>query len=379
MTGYEQNALLERDFKTTTKRAAVSTTQTIQITSELKRLAHAWQPLAAQAGLPMQDYIWAQAGAEAFAAQAEPYCLTVGDPERPVALAPLVKRGHLITHLEALTVRELYEPQDLLYADAPALESLANALAQSGLALQLGRVPAEAPTIAALQQAYRGRGWLHLNEATPYPYIELHEGWREPEQQFNSGRRSDFRRAERNAQKLGAVSYEILAPTVADLAPLLEEAFVVEAAGWKGATGSALARDTERGAFYRRYAALAAQQGILRLCFLRIAGRAVAMQFAVECYDRFWLIKIGYDEQFSRCSPGTLLMLHTVKYAATRALRSYEFLGLCEPWTQQWTQTLRRCVALRAYPFNWRGAASLAADAAHLAWKKSRARAGGAA
>jgi CelD/BcsL family acetyltransferase involved in cellulose biosynthesis len=376
VTGYEQNALLERDFKTT-KQIAVTTAQTIQTTPALKRLAHAWQPLAAQAGRPMQDYIWAQAGAETFTTHAKSYCITVGDPERPTAIAPLVKRGNFFAHLETLTVRELYEPMDLLYADAPALEALANTLAKSGMALQFGRVPTESPTIAALQKAYRGRGWLHLSEATPYPYIELHEGWREPEQQFNSGRRSDFRRAERNASKLGTVSYEILTPAVTELESLLEEAFEVEAAGWKGTTGSALARDTERGAFYRRYAALAAAQGILRVCFLRIGGHAVAMQFAVECYNRFWLIKIGYNEQFSRCSPGTLLMLHTVKYAAARALRSYEFLGLCEPWTQHWTQTLRPCVALRAYPLNWRGTASLVNDAARLAWKKLSQRVGG--
>ncbi len=379
MTGYEQDVLLARNFNTAAEKSVASTTPTTPAMPELNRLAQAWPALAAQAGLPMQDYVWSLAGAEAFAKTGSPHCVIAGDQECPTAIAPLVKRGNFIAHLEMLTVRELYEPMDLLYADAPALEALADNLVKSGLAIQLGRLPADSPTIAALQKAYHRRGWVHLAEATPYPYIELHEGWREPERQFNSGRRSDFRRAERHAQQTGALSYEILSPTVAELEPLLEEAFEVEAAGWKGATGSALARDTERGAFYRRYAALAAEQGILRLCFLRIGARAVAMQFAVECYDRFWLVKIGYDESFSRCSPGTLLMLHTVKYAATCGLRSYEFLGLCEPWTQQWTQTLRRCVALRAYPSNWRGAATLICDATRLAWKKLNRKAGGAA
>ncbi len=377
MTGYQQNVLLERRINTTIQNNGASPEQKIQATSALKGLEHAWQPLAAQASLPMQDHIWAQAGVEAFAKTGKLHCIAVGAAERPAAIAPLVKRGGIFAHFEMLSVRELYEPMDLLYADATALESLIDALVKSGFAIQLGRLPADSPTLAAMQKAYQRRGWVHLSEATPYPYIELHEAWREPERQFNSGRRSDFRRAQRHAEQQGAVSCEILLPGVTELEPLLEEAFEVEAAGWKGATGSALARDTERGAFYRRYAALAAEQGILRLCFLRIGGRAVAMQFAVESYDRFWLVKIGYDESFSRCSPGTLLMLHTVKYAATRGLRSYEFLGLCEPWTQQWTQTLRHCVALRAYPLNWRGAATLTCDATRMIWKKLNRRAGG--
>jgi hypothetical protein len=50
-------------------------------------------------------------------------------------------------------------------------------------------------------------------------------------------------------------------------------------------------------------------------------------------------------------------MLHSVKYAAVRGLKSYEFLGTAEPWTRVWTESLRRCVALRAYPMSTGGVA----------------------
>jgi len=133
-----------------------------------------------------------------------------------------------------------------------------------------------------------------------------------------------------------------------ELDPLLEEAFQVEASGWKGHKGTALASDLLRQSFYRRYAAAACEKGILRLSLLRIGGRAAAMQFAVEWGKRFWLLKIGYDEEFSRCSPGTLLMLETLRYAAGRGLQSYEFLGVVEPWLAAWTKQVRTCVMLRA-------------------------------
>jgi CelD/BcsL family acetyltransferase involved in cellulose biosynthesis len=81
------------------------------------------------------------------------------------------------------------------------------------------------------------------------------------------------------------------------------------------------------------------------------------MQIAIECDDRFWLLKIGHDDKFAKCSPGTLLMLHSVKYAAVRGLKSYEFLGIAEPWTRAWTESLRRCVTLRAYPLSIGGIA----------------------
>src|SRR3989441_12058103 len=95
---------------------------------------------------------------------------------------------------------------------------------------------------------------------------------------------------------------------------------------------SALASDLSRGAFYRRYAAAASRTGVLRLCYLRIGERTAAVQFALEAEGRFWLLKIGYDPAFARCSPGPLLLWETVRYAAPRGVGPYEFLGGPEPW-----------------------------------------------
>jgi CelD/BcsL family acetyltransferase involved in cellulose biosynthesis len=362
----ETDILSSAGFAPTTP--APANVRTIRDAAALPALATGWDALART---PLQQFCWARACAAAFSPAGQLRVLSLGPAERPVALAPLIERGQafakLGAHLELLGVHELYEPMDLLYADAAALDALVAQLRQTGYALRLGRVPADSPTLAAVQQAYAGHGWVHLTAAEPAPYIELAAAWQEPESQFNAGRRSDFRRALRRAQELGEISYEILAPTPANLPGLLAEAFAVEGAGWKGAAGTALARDGVRQQFFQQYAAAAAAQGILRLCFLRLNGQAVAMQFAVECFDRFWLFKIGYDEQFARCSPGTLLMLQTVRYAAARGLAAYEFLGSADPWTAHWTQRQRPGVAVRAYPWRARGLASFARDAIRLA------------
>lgn len=335
---------------------------------QLDQLAGVWDSLAATPASPMQQYIWARACAEAFDDRLQ--IVAVGPAAHPVALAPLVKRGGVVSRLEMLGVRELYEPMDFLYDDPSHLSTLAEALAEMGAVLCLGRLPADSPVIAALRKAYRLRGWVHTLPAASYPYISLNGAWMEPEQQFNAGRRSDFRRARRHAEKMGPVSYEMASPTPAELEPLLKVAYAVESSGWKADKGAALGVSSALGDFYRRYAAAACEKGILRLFFLRIGERAAAMQLAVECHDRFWLLKIGYDERYSRCSPGTLLMLHTLKHAATRGLSSYEFLGLTESWTSNWTQSLRPCVSLRAYPLRWSGIATLIGDLTRFAWIK---------
>jgi CelD/BcsL family acetyltransferase involved in cellulose biosynthesis len=334
---------------------------------DLDALARSWDSLASAGGSPTQHFIWSRIGAEAFGRAGPLHVVAVGHGEQLAAIAPLIKRRGFISRLESIGVCELYEPMDFVYSDASSLAALADELAGQGVPLLLRRLPADSPVIAAVQAAYERRGWVYVKPVDPYPYIELDAGWTEPESHFNSGRRSDLRRAERHGSRIGQMSYEILSPTPSETGSLLNEALQVELTSWRGSTGSALMLDSVREMFFRRYAIAASERGLLRLAFMRIDGKAVGMQIAIECGGRFWLLKIGHNEEYSKCSPGTLLMLQSVKYAAARGLRSYEFLGTAEPWTKIWTENLRGCVALRAYPFRPGGVAASAWDAGRAA------------
>jgi len=350
--------------------SAAFTPQIVRELDELERLQPMWDRLTAGSSSLMQTYTWVRACAEiTLAAGDELYFLT-GKTSAPITLAPLVRRCGKHTRLELLGVHELYEPMDFLYGTPSALEPLAEAIAQLQTPLLLQRIPSDSPVVAALQSAYRGRGLVLRRLMPGCPWIPLDESWLQPEQYLNAGRRSDLRRAQRIAESLGPVRGEILSPTPAELPSLLEEALHVEAAGWKGREGSALLHDVVRGPFCRRYAALASQQGILRLCFLRIGAHAVAMQLAVEYGGAFWLLKIGYDESFARCSPGSQLLVETIRYAAARGLRSYEFLGTPAPWTRVWTLLERPCVSLWVYPAKIQGVTTLAMDAATAARRR---------
>ena len=331
-------------------------------------LAAVWDAFREETGHPMLSHAWVRACAAAFAGAGQLEAIVVGAPA--IALAPLVRRGDGIPRLDLLGVDETGEPSDLLAASPSALAELAEVLVQTGRPVHLKRIPAASPTVAALRRAYRGRGVVISLPHAAYPWIPLEATGTAPESRLNARRRSDVRRARRIAEGLGPVEFQVLSPSPVELGPLLEEAFRVEAASWKGRRGSAVLDDAPRRTFYERYAFSAAQQGILRLGFLRIGGRAAAMQLAVESGERFWLLKIGYDESFARCSPGTLLMIETLRYAAARRLRSYEFLGTAEPWTLMWTPLMRYCVSLRAYPATAQGLAALMLEAGRIGSRK---------
>ncbi len=337
----------------------------VRTLQELEQVQAGWDSLAFELGSPMLNCDWAKTCAEFYGLGSRLEILVGGSPG-PTAVAPLFRSGRVAGRRELIGASELGEPMNLLYSEPSAVEPLARALAESRCALLFRRLPADSPVIDALKRAYRGKGFVVCAPSGGYLRLPLDGSWIEPERHVNSGRRSDLRRLRKIASKSGEMQFEIIKPQPDALNPLLDEAYDVEASGWKGAEGSALALDRRRGPFLRRYAAAACKRGILRICFLRLGGRAAAVQIAIEVAHGFWLMKIGYREEFARCSPGVLLMCETIGHAAKAGLRTYEFLGRDEAWLHMWSPLSCPCVSIAAYPFNARGMLAIGQDAVAL-------------
>jgi hypothetical protein len=206
------------------------------------------------------------------------------------------------------------------------------------------------------------------------PWIPLDDSWAEPEMRLEAGRRSDLRRATRLAEKMGAVEAAVIAPTRDQLPQLLAEAFQVEAAGWKGAHGTALAAIPCAGPSSGAIRSKPAPRASCGCACCALADGRPPRRSRLRAARRFDLLRAGYDEQFARCSPGMLLTAESIRYAARRGLRSYEFNGDVEPWTKVWTQHEHACCSLRAYPFSPRGAWALFDDGRQAAVRKLRER-----
>ncbi|MEX2185283.1 MAG: GNAT family N-acetyltransferase [Pirellulales bacterium] len=323
----------------------------------------AWRGLDSLCGGPIEQFAWVRSCAATMAAGEQLSATTVWRGERLVAAAPLVVARRCGVRRGALVgVERHYEPMDLLSEDAAALQVLADSLAKHGEPFALGRVRSDSPTVEAIKNAAAGRALVKCRPQIGYPYIDLDATWAEPEQNLNAKRRSDLRRAHRRAEETGEVTTEIIAPNCRNVDALLDEAFAVEMNSWKGKDGTAMACDAAEAAFCRAYARAACRHGVLRLCFLRIDGVAAAMHVAMVHGGGFWLLKIGYDENFARCSPGMLLIRESIAQAAREGLTTYEFLGKSESWIDMWSRQQRACVAVRVYPYNLRGMAALAGD-----------------
>lgn len=101
-------------------------------------------------------------------------------------------------------------------------------------------------------------------------------------------------------------------PEVVDHAgdPGTPEIFLsLEAAGWKGKAGTALASRRGDATFYKEVAGRFAASGRLGLYTLEAAGRTLAMRTSIRTGNALFQWKTAYDERFANYGPGTQLEL----------------------------------------------------------------------
>jgi len=339
---------------------------------QLRDLAPYWDGLSTHLDAPPGKWRWVMSSAETLPEDARFLVPVVLQGGVPVAVAPLAgSRGRLAALRQIGAAAG--EPADFSYKDVASLRRLVEALAVNRVPLFLRKVPAESPLVTAIQAAYRHRAFVLLRPRSDCPFIDIEATEELTAGKLSASLRSDLRRASRRAARIGVVSEETHAPaTEKDLLPLWEDALRVEAAGWKGRSGSALKMNPRVGSFYRAFAIRACEQGILRVLLLKVGSQTAASMIALEASERLWVLKIGYDERFAKCSPGMLVMEAGLRYAARRGLRSFEFLGAEADWTHRWTDCGRPTCQVLVYPYSLQGAAIFVRDAARLAWQHTR-------
>ena len=132
------------------------------------------------------------------------------------------------------------------------------------------------------------------------------------EANIGSKRRKEYRRLTNRLSELG--TYETLSLGVGrDCRPWVAELLALEAAGWKGKRGTAVAANPELKSALLESCQLLSAAGKLRFWMLAINGKPIAAMHAIVEGNRAWLGKIAYDEAYAKYSPGVLLILHATE------------------------------------------------------------------
>lgn len=204
------------------------------------------------------------------------------------------------------------------------------------------------PGTAAALDAARAAGYAA--EARPLqqsPYIELGGGW-------DSLPQPRAKNIAKSKQKLGDVEFE----WHDRLDGLMPEVLKLEGSGWKEELGTAIVSQPRIRTFYEDVLRWGEAAGILRIAFLRVGDRRIAVEFGFQDERRFYNVKGGYDPEFKKHSPGLMIAHDLIKKCADEGLETFEYLGQAEPMKMEWTDVTRDVVALEAFSRRPLGAAS---------------------
>jgi len=133
-------------------------------------------------------------------------------------------------------------------------------------------------------------------------------------------RRRALERRHRRLAETAAVEYVALEPG-GNVERWAEEFLQLEASGWKGQSGTALAGDMRQRRFFHTILQAAFERRRLLLCSLRLANRPIAFRCSFLAGDGAFAFKTTYDEQYSGFSPGLLLEMDHI-------LRLHEMPGV---------------------------------------------------
>jgi CelD/BcsL family acetyltransferase involved in cellulose biosynthesis len=203
-------------------------------------------------------------------------------------------------------------------AEAAFFTALFGAADRRGAFLRLSHLAADGPLYAAAIAAAQADGRL-VAPSGRYARAILFGGYQTEahlERALSGKRRKEFRRLRARLSEIGPVGFERLADPAA-LSQWTEEFFAVEAAGWKGEAGTALALDPASSRFLREALARAMAIGALHFCRLRVGEKTIAMGINFigreGLGESAYAFKIAFDESFARFSPGVMLEIEMMK------------------------------------------------------------------
>lgn len=218
--------------------------------------------------------------------------------------------------------------------------------------LRLPLLPMEGGVFAALETAFAATGSL----------LTSFERWQRPmlipaagddaERYLRRALGSGYKKRlqqHRQLEKAGTLAFSSCrgAQAIAALDAFLE----LEAAGWKGQSGTALARLPQHCAYIRAVVQGFAAVDAARVDLLRLDGELIAAGILLDCAGQSHFLKIAYDEARARLSPGRALAIEMLRadFAAGRPFRLDSGAGdRVDPSAYPWGERLAMADAIVA-------------------------------
>ena len=275
----------------------------------LRALAADWEALAADAAEPNPFYEhWMLLPAlEAYGAE-DFRCIAVWDSGTLTGLFPM--RPQRRWRRLPVSALGAWRHRNMLLCGTPLVRAKGAAkciaaLLQSGLAplVEFDWVSTDGPFYGALAEAASASGLPWVVTDTYTRALLVRE--RDPRSRYNSNMKNNLRRWQARLAAYGKVTPVRLAPGD-DVQAWTEEFMRLEASGWKGRAGSALACRQDDRRFVTEVFGEGFRRGRLQITGLNLDGRPLARHCILTAGEGGFTFKIAYDETYEKCSPGIL-------------------------------------------------------------------------
>jgi hypothetical protein len=281
----------------------------------LRALVPAWEALAAEAAEPNPFYEhWMLLPALEAYGNSGFRCVAVWQDGGLAALFPL-RLQRRFRGLPLAALRSWRHHSMLLCTPLVRQRTAAKciaALLQSGLApvIEFDWIPAGGVFHGALVEVASALGlpWMVTDAYVRALLMREHD----PRRRFNSNMKNNLRRCEARLAPHGALAPVRLGPGD-DVAAWTEDFICLEASGWKGRAGTAIACRAEDRRFAGEALAEAFRRGRLAITGLDLDGRPLARHITIAAGEGSFTYKIAYDETYEKCSPGLLGEVESVR------------------------------------------------------------------
>lgn len=288
----------------------------------------AWEALASRAAEPNPFFEpwFALPSIEQFASQDRCRVFAHFENGQLVGLVPLARPrryyGHAVPHVEAWQHANAFCGAPLVargneHGFWRALFALLDSQSGRELFLHLPDLPADGPLNAALDVVLTedGRRGVTVEESERAMLASPLDPESYLASSMSAKKRKELRRQHKRLAELGELSIERL-HDADGIAEWTSEFLALEAAGWKGEEGTALASAASTSAFFADALEGAAECGRLERLALRLDGKPIAMLANFVTPPGVFSFKTTFDENYARFSPGLLLQIENLQLLA---------------------------------------------------------------
>jgi CelD/BcsL family acetyltransferase involved in cellulose biosynthesis/dTDP-4-amino-4,6-dideoxygalactose transaminase len=176
-----------------------------------------------------------------------------------------------------------------------------------------------------LYELLKKEGWkVVLHDTWSCPYLEIDGDWNGFLKRHGRKFQYNIKRERRQLENLGNLEFKKI-QSQEELEHYLPQVFEVHKRRWKGYYISSKFSTPQGQKFYTEIAKNYLSKGMLRLDLLLLDEKVIAFSYSFQWNGRYFYYTPGYDPDYARYSPGTVLLIYILEDAFKSGLKEFDF------------------------------------------------------